>query len=284
LNRSTPFDSGVARLLGESGGRLITATDGNHGRAVARMARIFGLPAHVFMPAGAVADRVEAIRSEAADVVIVEGDYDAACAAAAAAVDDEACLISDMSWPGHTQVPQWVSDGYRTLLLEIDEVVSRTEIDAVFVPVGVGALAASVVAHYPDAAVVAVEPDDADCLGRSLAAGSLVTAPGPHLTAMAGLNCGTPSSVAWPSLRTGVDVAVTVSDGEAAEAMRLLAAAGIATGATGAAATAGAAALLRSAEPQRTDLGLDRGSTVLLLVTEGVTDPGHYAAAMAGWC
>jgi diaminopropionate ammonia-lyase len=284
LSCSTQFGGDVARLLGGSGVRLVTATDGNHGRAVARMAGIFGLPAQVFVPQGAVSERVEAIRSEGADVVLVEGDYDAACAAAAAALDPQACLVSDMSWPGHTRVPQWVSDGYRTMLLEIDDVVPPTEIDTVFVPVGVGALAASVVAHYSDAAVVAVEPEDADCLGRSLAAGSLLTAPGPHRTAMAGLNCGTPSSVAWPSLRTRINAAVTVSDGDAAEAMRLLAAAGIAAGATGAAATAGATLLLGSRAPKRAELGLDRDSTVLLLVTEGVTDPGHYTAAMAGSC
>ena len=56
---------------------------------------------------------------------------------------------------------------------------------------------------------------------------------------MAGLNCGTPSLVAWPLLRSGLDAVVAVADERARQAMRDLAAAGIVAGETGAASLAG---------------------------------------------
>ncbi|WP_312856172.1 pyridoxal-phosphate dependent enzyme [Nocardioides pelophilus] len=99
--------------------------------------------------------------------------------------------------------------------------------------------------------------------------------PGPHRSIMAGLNCGTPSLLAWPTLRAGLTGSLVIDDALAETAMVLLAEDGVAAGETGAAA---AAALLALAdEPEvRGRLGLDHESRVVLLCTEGATDPDGY--------
>ena len=58
--------------------RLTTATDGNHGRAVARMAKLLGLAAAIYVPAFTAQARRDAIAGEGADVVVVDDEYDAA--------------------------------------------------------------------------------------------------------------------------------------------------------------------------------------------------------------
>jgi diaminopropionate ammonia-lyase len=285
LPLDTPFDHGVEAQLRQQGSlRLVTATDGNHGRAVAHVARMFGLGATIFLPADSALARIEAICDEGAHVKVVVGDYDEACAAAAASLDDGAVLVSDTFWPGHERVPRWISEGYATLFMEIDA-VEPAGVDVAFVPVGVGALAEAAIRHHrgPQASrstrLVCVEPVDAACVTASLRAGRMQRAPGPHRSAMVGLNCGTPSEVAWPLMRDGFDTAVTVDDDDATEAMRALARLGIGAGATGAASCAGAARLLDDAQA-RAALGLDESATVLVLSTEGVTDLQHYRAVV----
>jgi len=91
---------------------LVAATDGNHGRAVARMAKLLGLGAIIVVPAGTVASRIEAITGEGVEVRIVSGGYDQAIAASAALSDNKHVVISDTSWEGYTDTPSWVIDGY----------------------------------------------------------------------------------------------------------------------------------------------------------------------------
>jgi diaminopropionate ammonia-lyase len=101
---------------------------------------------------------------------------------------------------------------------------------------------------------------------------------------MAGLNCGTPSLVAWPLLRSGLDAVVAVADERARQAMRDLAAAGIVAGETGAASLAGLAEATggRAAGRLRNALGLGAGTRVLLVCTEGATDPEAYHRIVGG--
>jgi diaminopropionate ammonia-lyase len=287
LPPETAFSPDVAATLrrGEPM-RLVSATDGNHGRAVAHVARLFGLSAEIFLPAGSAMSRLQAIRDEGARVHIVPGDYDQACAAAAAALDANSWLVSDTFWPGHAQVPRWISEGYATMFVEIANANATRDVDAVFVPVGVGALAEAAIRHFRGPALhrhvgtVCVEPTDAACVMASLRAGGITQVPGPHRSAMVGLNCGTPSEVAWPMMRDGFDAAVSVPEPSAEDAMRALAASGIIAGGTGAASCAGAAELLGD-ERARAELGLDSTATILLLNTEGVTDPDHYRRVVA---
>lgn len=273
-----------AALVSSAGlGSLVTATDGNHGRAVAWAARLFGLQADVLVPAGTAPTRIVAIEAEGARVRVSAGDYDVACREAATLAQEQpgALLVQDTWLPGSTVVPQRIVDGYRTLFAEVDAVVPPEAVSAVFVPVGVGSLALAAVRHFwtSPTALVSVEPTDAGCLHRSLQVGRLATVPGPYGTEMAGLNCGTPNQLAWPELSARLDAAVLVDDDAAAAAMRQLAAQGIQAGATGAASVAAAQAVLED-PAARARLGLDESSTVLLLVTEGVTDAAHHRAVV----
>ena len=70
--------------------------------------------------------------------------------------------------------------------------------------------------------MVSVEPVEAACVQASVAAGHPVSVATGH-TIMAGLNCGTVSSLAWPSIHRGLDAAATVTDDEVTSAARDLA-------------------------------------------------------------
>ena len=99
---------------------------------------------------------------------------------------------------------------------------------------------------------------------------------------MAGLNCATPSRAAWPTLRDGLTGCVVISDDESRAAMRDLAALGIVAGDCGAAPLAALRALVR--DPACAELArsaaLGPASRVLLVSTEGATDPVTYAEAL----
>jgi diaminopropionate ammonia-lyase len=246
---------------------LVCATDGNHGRAVAWTARRRGLPAHVLVPRGTVAARIDAIRGEGAEVDVVDGDYDEAVRRSAEIAGEGRLLVSDTSWPGYEDIPRRVIEGYATIFDELAEQLPQPA-GAVVVPVGVGALAAAAAqALRPGGPrLIAVEPEGADCLRRSIAAGEPVTVPGPHPSKMAGLNCGTPSMLAWPAIRAAFDEFLSIPDELADAGMRRLAALGLDRGECAGGVVGAAAEALR---------GSERGAVVLLL-TEGVTDPVHF--------
>ncbi|MFF8865235.1 diaminopropionate ammonia-lyase [Streptomyces sp. NPDC015139] len=266
---------------------LVTATDGNHGRAVARLARRLGQHAHVYVPEWVHPRAVEAIVAEQAKVTEVTGSYDDAVRLAAeAAADRDTVLVQDSAWPGYERIPGWIVEGYSTLCAEIDEQLTAAGVatgpDLVAVPVGVGSLAQAVLTHYrsrpagPAPALLAVEPETAACVLASLDAGEPVSVPTAR-TIMAGLNCGTPSGNAWPHLYGGLDAAVAVPDAAAARAAARLAALGVSSGLCGAAALAGCHAALTGpgAGERRTALGLDGTSVVVLLSTEGADANPH---------
>ena len=259
------------------GAVLVTATDGNHGRAVARVARQVGAQATVFIPGGIRERAAARIEAEGAEVIRVDGHYEEAVAAAMAfaAADPARELVQDTAWEGYTQVPSQIIEGYDTLLQEIDEELGDVP-DLIVVPSGVGSLPQSVVAHYRQGEqstgtrVLVVEPDTADCLVASLTKGERVTVP-TGSSVMAGLNCGTVSTLAWPVLRDGCDAAITVTDEEALQASDDLLALGVASGPSGAATFAGARAALREVDPWIA-LDLPDEATVVLLSTEGRQD------------
>jgi diaminopropionate ammonia-lyase len=278
-----------ARLTTLSPLRLVTATDGNHGRGVARVARWLGMPAEIYVHAGTAAARISGIRGEGAAVVEVEGTYDDTVARAAGTEAEGTLLIQDHGWPGYEEIPGWVAEGYETIFAEIEEELTRrgqAPYDVVLVQIGVGTLASAVVRHYrreglaARPVIVGVEPVGAACALRSVEQGQpVMLSVGADASIMAGLNCGTPSSAAWPSLLHGIDAYVAVEDDQARTAMRLLAGQGIASGESGAAGLAGLLELLegKSAPRARELLPLGPTSRVLLLSTEGVTDPVAYA-------
>jgi diaminopropionate ammonia-lyase len=278
---------------------LVTATDGNHGRAVAWMARLLGLEARVFVP-GVVAERARAaIAAEGATVIVSGGSYDEVVEQAAAYAGRQDAgtgrraggdagqgqrgagavrrLVQDTAWAGYESVPGWIVEGYGTLLAEVDGQFAERELpgpDLVSVPVGVGSLAQAVVTHYRRGeqapAVLAVEPETAAGVLASLHAEARQSVPTAG-TVMAGLNCGTPSSLAWPVLAGGLDAAIAVPDHLATEAGADLGRLGVRSGPSGAASLAGVRAALTGlgAGTRRAELGVTTASVVLLLSTEG---------------
>jgi diaminopropionate ammonia-lyase len=245
----------IHRALEERGDRprLACATDGNHGRAVARVARQRGLEATVFVPADMIAARRAAIAAEGARVEVVDGSYDEAIERAGAT---GALLIQDT---GDDQVPRWIVEGYGTIGAEID-----VEPDVVAVQIGVGSFAAAMVRRFAGARIIGVEPASAACALASVAAGEPVEVPGPHDSVMAGLNCGRVSPGAWPVISRGIEAFAAVSDDRARDAVALLARDGITAGESGAAGLAGLLAF-------RDELALEPDDSVLLINTEGDT-------------
>lgn len=262
---------------------LTTATDGNHGRGVARMAALLGWDAVVYVPEGTASARIAAIEGEGATVVVHPGNYDAAVARAGAdAAAHDRVVVADVATGDDVEVPTWVMDGYDTIFDEADEQLPAPP-TTVFLQAGVGALTAAGIRHYVRAAAAGaalprfatVEPLGAACLLASAQAGEAVTIDAGQESIMAGLNCGTPSSVAWPSIAANVTAYLAVPDTRAREAMRLLADAGIVSGESGAAGMAGLLEALAH-EHTRDALALDGDARVLLLNTEGATDPAAY--------
>ncbi|MFC9496583.1 pyridoxal-phosphate dependent enzyme [Streptomyces sp. NPDC056982] len=258
-----------ARIEGNAPVTLVTATDGNHGRAVARMASYLGLDAIVLIPDVVSKAAIQAIRDEDADVRVLADDYDATVQAAADLCEDatgDLLLVQDTSWPGYETVPQWIVDGYATLFEEALAQLGGTSALLV-VPAGVGSLAHAAALHCqrnPGWRVVTVEPEAAPCIAASLAAGRSVTLR-TSTTTMAGLNCGTPSSLAFPDLLATLDGGIWVTDAEAAKASARLAEAGIDSGSCGAASLA---ALQHLKDAKGTEHLLTPDRTVVLLNTE----------------
>ena len=297
---------------------LITATDGNHGRAVARTARLLGLPARVYVPKGVPDVVIDRINAEGALLTVIDADYDGTVMAARAEAESAAAgavaeagalagatggdappsgggmLIQDTAWDGYELVPSWIVAGYETLFAEIDAQLAAAgaapfgggRAGLISVPVGVGSLAQAAVAHYRRSGLpraerpllLSVEPDTAACVLRSLADGELASVP-TAATVMNGLNCGTPSSIAWPYLRDGLDAAIAVTDADAQEAVAALSSAGVTAGPSGAAGYAGLRAALTGpgASTRRRDLGLDAGGppVIVCLSTEGPLEAAH---------
>ncbi|TLP80036.1 diaminopropionate ammonia-lyase [Nesterenkonia sphaerica] len=253
---------------------LVAATDGNHGRAVAHVARLLGLPATIYIPPGVAAEAQAAIVSEGAELVEMALPYDDVVAHCAAQAGEHTVLIQDTSWEGYQDVPQWIVDGYSTLVQEVDAQLSEwglERLDMVVVPTGVGSLAQAVVHHYRSTqhapSLLVTEPVVAPSLTTALHTGRVVPV-GTGETSMMGLNCGTVSGIAWPVLREGVDAAVTVGEEQALAAVKQLGALGVDSGPCGAATLAALREV--AADPQRRHLvGLSDDSVVVLLSTEG---------------
>lgn len=253
---------------------LVTATDGNHGRAVARMASYLNLHSRILVPSSVSDGAIELIKNEGAHVSVLECSYDATVQAAAdlARDNDKHLLIQDTSWPGYEDVPQWIVEGYSTLFEEAD--TQLPDLDGVglleLVPTGVGSLAHAAALHTrhrSERSVITVEPTAAPCLTTSLATGRLVSVRTGE-TSMDGLNCGTPSALAFPDLLSSIQASICVTDTDTSDAQEQMRAHGVNAEPCGAASLAGLYAIARDPH-RRHGLGIHASTSVLLLNTEG---------------
>lgn len=274
LDEALPLGALTERLDAAEGLTLVAATDGNHGRAVAHIARLLGLAAEIYVPPGVSATAKEAIIAEGAELVERELAYDDLVAHAATQCGPNKVLIQDTSWDGYEDVPQWIVDGYTTLVQEVDEQLlehNLSRLDLVAVPAGVGSLAQGVVHHYRSTShaptLMVVEPATAPSVTTALHTGRITPVPTGD-TAMMGLNCGIVSEIAWPTLHEGVDASITVAEDHTLAAVRELGDLGVDSGPCGAA-TLAALQSVAADDDQRRILGLTEDSVVVLLSTEG---------------
>ena len=273
----------LARRGPEAAPPVVTcATDGNHGCSVAWGARRVGAGCVVFVHAGVSAGRVAAIERHGAEVRRAGATYDESVRIAnEVAAREDWLVVSDTSWPGYTEVPRLVMQGYRLMVDEaIDQWIGAAPTH-VFIQAGVGGVAAAVSvqlrARLPTMpCLVVVEPEAAACLLASAERGTRMALTGPLETLMGCLACGEPSLIAWQELARSAAAFLAIDDAAAVDAMRRLAALGIVSGESGAAGLGGLLAVAR--EPGlREAIGLGAASRVLLFSTEGATDPTRYA-------
>ncbi len=258
------------------------ATDGNHGRSVAWGAQRFGASCAIFVHPGVSQGRIDAIARYGAAIHVMPGTYDDAVRTAAAEADRKGWfIVSDTSWPGYTEIPRDIMQGYRLMPEEALDQWNGPPPTHVFIQGGVGGVAAAVSVQMrarlnPAPDLIVVEPERAACLLASAAAGAPTPASGDLDTIMAGLACGEPSLIAWQELDRAAAAFLAIPDAAAVDAMQRLAREGIVSGESGAAGLAGL--LLAAQDPAaRATLALGPASRVLVFSTEGATDPALYA-------
>jgi diaminopropionate ammonia-lyase len=262
------------------------ATDGNHGRSVAMGAQLVGATSVIFVHAGVSEERVAAIAQYGARMIRVAGTYDESVREAARVAGEQGwTIVSDTTWPGYERIPGLVMQGYMALLREALREMAQPPTH-VFVQAGVGGIAATVAGHLALVSgderptFVVVDPARAACIVESARAGQPVVVPEGEPTVMAMLECYEPSLVAWRILARAADAFMTVDEDDAISAMRVLAApvGGDAPIVAGESGGVGFAALQKAiASPEiAAALGLDAGSRILLINTEGATDPARY--------
>ena len=273
-----------------------TATDGNHGRGVAWAAKRLGQKAVVRMPKGTTKTRFDNIAKEGAEVTIEEVNYDdcVRMAAAEAAKTEHGIIVQDTAWAGYEEIPSWIMQGYGTLVLEADKQLKENGVDRpthVFVQAGVGSLAGAVVGYFAHKykenppVMVVCEASAADCLYRSAvqADGNLVNVTGDLQTIMAGLACGEGNTIGWDILKNHVTVFASCPDWMSAKATRIYANPlendpHIISGESGSVPLGLAYTALHDedAKDLKEALKLDENSNILVISTEGDTDPVRY--------
>jgi diaminopropionate ammonia-lyase len=261
------------------------ATDGNHGRSVAAGAQMVGARAVIFVHAGVSQERVNAIARYGARIVRVAGTYDDAVAEAVRASQEQDWhLISDTSWPGYERIPGLVMQGYTAMVQEALQQLPQLPTH-VFIQAGVGGLAAAVAGYLAAALgkkrpiLVVVEPRRAACLYESVRAGNAIKINHGAPTIMAMLECYEPSLVAWRILSRLADAFMMVEEQDAPAAMKCLARPSgedpqIIAGESGCVGLAGLMHILADSDRSKLRLGAD--ARVLLINTEGATDPDRY--------
>ena len=270
---------------------LTTMTDGNHGKAVAYIAKDLGYKSIIYVPENMTKSRVNALLDLEATVVYSKS-YDSA-------IDDVMrqsklnnwCLVSDTSTKDYTEIPMNIMIGYGTIFREIEKQrINKEPITHVLIQAGVGGLASTAAAWLAchnnyriwsdNVKLIIVEPTDADCIytnishynNNNLYEVPLISSSKNINSIMAGLNCGKPSFISWPIIRDYASYFITIDDKWAKDAMYKLYNENIQAGESGG---AGLAGILATRYDKKYNI-FDENSRVLLINTENDTDPENY--------
>ncbi len=292
-----PYDVLTSQKLKEEFGQatFFTATDGNHGRGIAWAANRLGQKCVVRMPKGTTQTRLMNIAKENAEVTIEDLNYDdcVRMAAKEAQNTEHGIMVQDTAWEGYEEIPTWIMQGYGTLAMEADQQLADDGCRPthIFIQAGVGSLAGAVIGYFANRfkedppVMVVVEANAADCLYRSAVQGdgNRVDVTGDMLTIMAGLACGEANTVSWDILRNHADAFVSCPDWVSANGSRIYAAPvrgdqQVISGESGSVTMGLVHALMTKPEYRelKDALKLDENSEVLLVSSEGDTDPDRY--------
>ncbi len=292
-----PYDVLTSEKLREEFGQaaFFTATDGNHGRGVAWAANKLGQKCTVRMPKGSTQTRLNNIARENATVTIEDLNYDECVRMAAKEAEntEHGVIIQDTAWEGYEEIPTWIMQGYGTLALEADRQLAEDGCRPthIFIQAGVGSLAGAVIGFFANRfkenppVMVVCEANAADCLYRSAMQkdGSRVDVTGDMFTIMAGLACGEANTVSWDILRNHADAFVSCPDWVSANGTRIYAAPlkgdpQVISGESGSVTMGLVHALMTKPEYKdlKDALKLDENSEVLLVSSEGDTDPDRF--------
>ncbi|MGM0379026.1 MAG: diaminopropionate ammonia-lyase [Bacillota bacterium] len=271
---------------------FVTATDGNHGKAVAWACNKLGFESFIFLPKGSSENRLNAIKDEGAYGEITDYNYDqTVCLAKKYASSHNGVVIQDTAWEGYEEIPLWIIQGYTTIMQEILDQIEKEKITHIFLQAGVGSFASAMVGYIVKnylkntPKIIIVEPDAADCIYKSAKEKERSIVKGDLDTLMAGLACGEPNIIAWDILKDFSDVYMSVSDELTKEGMKTLANPTsddkkIISGESGAVGIGILKEILLDNPDKynnlKDDLNLNFKSNVLVISTEGDTDPDIY--------
>jgi diaminopropionate ammonia-lyase len=266
------------------------ATAGNHGCAVAWAARTFGCRCVIYIAEAVSPGRADAMAALGAKIVRVSGLYEDSLAQVNAdAATNGWHVISDTAGLDFGPVQCDILNGYTQLPAEfLDQWGEGPLPTHVFAQGGVGGLCAGVLVglwealggERPCFVVVEPEAEAAACLYLSAVNKAASVFPGDCASVMACLACAEVNEPAWRILDRGADAFMTIADEAAVAGMRLLADSvgddgPVVAGESGVAALAGVLAAMGDAAAREV-LELDGDSRVLVIGSEGATDPDLY--------
>jgi len=263
-----------------------TATAGNHGRSVAWGAKRLGLKCKIFISENVSESRAMAMKDLNADVIRVKGNYeDSLNACIKQSRDNDWEIVQDVSWEGYKKIPTFIMAGYSIMIKEISDEIDINSITHVFLQAGVGGMAAAMIAGFAKYSkkmpkFIIVEPQDANCVFKSIQNNKMTTVDIKKETIMGGMSCGDVSSVAWEILKNSANFCLTISDKAISSAIALLAEGQLSNKKiiAGECAVPGIIALIGAFNKKNysNKLELNSNSKVLLFGCEGLTDESMY--------
>lgn len=274
---------------------FVTATDGNHGRAVAWSAKMMGCKAVIYLPENAAPERVAAIKNYGANVQVLAADYDECVQHARnMAQQNNWILLQDTAFDNYRQIPDFIMQGYFSLMEEF--ILQQSDWPShILVQAGVGSFAAAIfiwVQYYckmnSDKAMpklIVVEPAKAPCffVSNVKGQGAPLSVKSEEHTIMAGLDCGTPSLTAWDIIKDLADGFLLCDDETSIDGMRLATNpigkdVEFVSGESGAVCLGAVKQIMTQTDLSaiQNQLQLNNESSVLVFSTEGITAPDAY--------
>ena len=262
-----------------------TATAGNHGKSVAWGAKRLGLKCKIFISEFVSENRANEMKNLGAEVIRIKGNYEKSleeCKKISKNNNWE--IIQDVAWPGYELVPKLTMAGYSIMVKEITKQTDKY-ITHVFLQAGVGGMAAGFIAgiakyfeYIPK--IIIVEPENANCVMKSIENGSLKIINIEKQSIMGGMSCGEVSLVPWQILKDSVSSCISVSDEFVSQTIAMLAGKYFSEEKIigGECSTPGITSLISCCnnEDIKNQLEINQSSNILLIGCEGDADKDLY--------